>query len=149
MCIQTPWGVLQSSCNHTKPYSPSRTSHQKCNDNARHTSIVFISKTTAPLLNAIVERHGQFNTDTIAQQQQCKVKVWQEKREAHLAMVDNLHPQFSPKLQKLMDVAKEKGSSSWLVALPIENHGFTLHKSAFHDAICLRYGWQPPLLPTT
>ena len=108
--MQTPRGVLQSSCNHTKLYSPSRTSHQKCNDNARHTSIVFISKTTAPLLNAIVERHGQFTTDTIAQQQQCKVKVRQEKREAHLAMVDNLHPQFSPKLQKLMDIAKEKGS---------------------------------------
>ena len=66
-----------------------------------------------------------------------------------LAMFDNPHPQFPPKLQKLMDVAKETGSSSWLIALPIESHGFTLHKSAFRDAIYLRYGWQPPLLPTT
>ena len=104
---------------------------------------------TAPLVDAIIERHGQFNTDTIAQQQQCKVKVRQEKREAHLATTDNLHSWFPPKLQKLMDVAKEKGSSSWLVALPIESHGFTLHKSAFRDAICLRYGCQPPLFPTT
>ena len=70
-------------------------------------------------------------------------------RVAHLATFDNLHPQFPPKLQKLMDVAKEKGSSSWLVALPIKSHGFTLHKSAFCDAVCLRYGWQPPLLPAT
>ena len=37
---------------------------------------------TAPLVDAIIERHGQFNTDTIAQQQPCKVKVRQEKREA-------------------------------------------------------------------
>ena len=37
---------------------------------------------TAPLVDAIIERHGQFNTDTIAQQQLCKVKVRQEKREA-------------------------------------------------------------------
>ena len=44
---------------------------------------------------------------------------------------------------------KEKGSSGWLVALPIESHDFALHKSAFRDGICLRYGWQPPLLPTT
>ena len=51
---------------------------------------------TAPLVEAIIERHGQFNTNTIAQQQQCKVKVRQEKREAHLATVDNLHPQFPP-----------------------------------------------------
>ena len=28
-------------------------------------------------------------------------------------------------------------------------HGFSLHKSAFRDALCLRYGWQPQLLPTT
>ena len=104
---------------------------------------------TAPLVDAIIKRHGQFNTDTIAQQQQCKVKVRKEKREAHSATVDNLHPQFPPKLQKLMEMTKQKGSSSWLVALPIESHGFALHKSAFCDAICLRYGWQPPLLPTT
>ena len=36
------------------------------------------------------------------------VKMRQEKREAHLATVDNLHPQFPPKLQKLMEVAKGK-----------------------------------------
>ena len=50
-----------------------------------------------------------------------------------------------------LEVAKEnlKCSSSWLVALPIENHGFSLHKEAFRDALCLRYGWQPSLLPTT
>ena len=106
-------------------------------------------RVAAPLVDAIIEQYVQFNTDTIAQQQQCKVKVRQEKREAHVATVDNLHPQFPLKLQKLMDVAKEKGSSGWLVALPIESHGFALHKSAFCDAICLRYGWQPPLLLTT
>lgn len=33
-----------------------------------------------------------------------------------------------------MDLAREKG---WLMALPLEEHGFTLHKSAFHDAIAL------------
>ena len=26
-------------------------------------------------------------------------------------------------------------------------HGFVLHKGAFIDAICLRYGWTPPHLP--
>ena len=57
---------------------------------------------TAPSVDAIIERHGQFNTDTIAQQQQCKVKVRQEKREAHLARLT------TPKLQKLMDVGEEK-----------------------------------------
>ena len=41
----------------------------------------------------------------------------------------------------------EKGSSSWLTstALPLTEHGFCLYKSAFRDALCLRYG---PLLPS-
>ena len=32
--------------------------------------------------------------------------------------------------------------------IPIEEHGFALHKGAFRDALCLRYGWRPPLLPS-
>ena len=33
--------------------------------------------------------------------------------------------------------------------LPIKEHGFCLHKEAFRDALCLRYGWKPNVLPTT
>ena len=32
--------------------------------------------------------------------------------------------------------------------LPIEEHGFALHKGAFRDALCLRYEWLPSGLPT-
>ena len=39
-------------------------------------------------------------------------------------------------------------ASSWLSTLPIEDHGFALHKGAFRDALCFRYGWRPPLLPS-
>ena len=51
-------------------------------------------------------------------------------------------------LQKAVDMAKEKGASTWLSALPITEHGFALHKGAFKDALCLRYGWRPPRLPS-
>ena len=37
--------------------------------------------------------------------------------------------------------AQEKGASSWLTALPLEEYGFSLHKSAFRDAVALRYNW--------
>jgi len=43
-------------------------------------------------------------------------------------------------LQQCVELAKEKGSSSWLSAVPIELHGFYL-KSDFHDVLCLRYDW--------
>ena len=42
-----------------------------------------------------------------------------------------------------MELAQEKGASSWLTSLPIEEFGFALHKGAFHDALALRYNWQP------
>ena len=51
-------------------------------------------------------------------------------------------------LQRAMDVSSEKGASSWLTTLPIAEHGFALHKGAFRDALCLRYGWRPSHLPS-
>ena len=47
-----------------------------------------------------------------------------------------------------MLLAQEKGASSWLSALPIEEFGFALHKGAFRDALALRYGWTPCLVPS-
>ena len=48
-----------------------------------------------------------------------------------------------------MDLAQERGASSWLTILSLEESGLTLHKGAFRDAIALRYGWQPALIPST
>ena len=48
-----------------------------------------------------------------------------------------------------MDLAQEKGASTWLTALPIEEYGFSLHKGAFLDAVALRYGWEPSKTPSS
>ena len=45
------------------------------------------------------------------------------------------------------ELASEKGASNWLTVLPLQEHNFTLHKTAFHDAVALRYGWDPVRLP--
>ena len=47
-----------------------------------------------------------------------------------------------------MDQVSEKGASSWLTALPIQEFGFCLYKQAFRDALCVRYGWQLERLPS-
>ena len=52
-------------------------------------------------------------------------------------------------LQRAVDLAKEKGLSTWLTALPLAEHGFALHKRAFQDALALRYGWTPSEMPST
>ena len=46
-----------------------------------------------------------------------------------------------------MALAQERGASSWLTELPVAEFGFTLHKSAFRGALCLRYGWLPSRIP--
>ena len=43
--------------------------------------------------------------------------------------------------------AKEKGSSSWLTALPIESQGYILNKCEFRDSVALRYGWNVENIP--
>ena len=51
-------------------------------------------------------------------------------------------------LQHAAELASEKGASSWVTTLPIEEYGFCLHKGAFRDALSLRYNWSPSQLPT-
>ena len=47
-----------------------------------------------------------------------------------------------------MVLAQEKGVSTWLTSLPLEEFIFSLHKEAFRDVIALRYGWLPSNTPT-
>ena len=51
-------------------------------------------------------------------------------------------------LRSAVDQALDDWASSWLFARPIQEHGFTLHKGTFRDAIALRYGWEPLGLPS-
>ena len=47
-----------------------------------------------------------------------------------------------------MALAREKGSGSWLTALPIKSLGYTLNKREFQDSICLRHDWRIPNTPS-
>ena len=47
-----------------------------------------------------------------------------------------------------MEQASEKGASAWLTTISIADYGFSLHKQAFWDALCVWYGWQPARLPS-
>ena len=76
---------------------------------------------------------------------QSQKSLWAIRKEkAHLAkaQAERLKLQLSPAVQHAMELASEKGASSWLLALPLKEHGFNLSKSSFQDALCLRYGWQ-------
>ena len=43
---------------------------------------------------------------------------------------------------------KREGASSWLNAIPIEEHGLALNKQEFRDSLCLRYDLPLPNFPS-
>ena len=51
-------------------------------------------------------------------------------------------------MKRCVELASEKGASNWLSVLPVEEHGFHLSKGDFRNALCMRYGWMLPNLPS-
>ena len=78
-----------------------------------------------------------------------KKNIRKSNRQRQVQLAVNVYDQLPPQLKRCVDLAKEKGSSSWLSVLPLEDHGFYLHKGEFRDALCLRYGWQLGSTPLT
>ena len=71
------------------------------------------------------------------------------KRQCYSKNSSDLHQQLSSLLQLAVNLATEKGASSWLTTLPLEEYGFALHKSALQDALALHYGWLPLRTPSS
>ena len=46
--------------------------------------------------------------------------------------------------KRAFSMASEKGSSSWLSALPLRSLGYCLNKKDFRDSLLLRYNWPIP-----
>ena len=69
-----------------------------------------------------------------------KSSVQSAKHDVHLAEAEALFNQLLPAQQRLLECTREKGASSRVTTLPIDKQGFLLHKGAFRDALCLRYG---------
>ena len=84
--------------------------------------------------------------DTMHDQQCAKATV---RRLAQCNKTTQLKTKLPRHLQRAMELCSEKGASSWLSCLPIEEHGFALPKGDFRDALCMRYNWQPTQLPST
>ena len=74
-------------------------------------------------------------------QHHAKNRYRSQKRAKQKEHTEEIQRQLPNSLRRCMELSQEKGASTWLTALPIENHGFALHKSAFRDALSLRYNW--------
>ena len=88
------------------------------------------------------------NITELAHPQITLMELRRERLKAQTDAAARVKPQLSPDLRRLVDLASQKGASSWLTALPLQEHGFALSKGTFRDALRLRYGWQLDNLPT-
>ena len=113
-----------------------------------YTEYVTSTQISAPLVALIIAQENNYSID---QRELRKIKADTRalKHKKHEERAKELKKTFKPPLQRAVDQAMEKGASTWLSVLPIEEHGFGLHKGVFRDALCLRYAWQIPRLPQT
>ena len=102
---------------------------------------------TSALQDHILLQNHEYGYDILAKQLEFKATIANSNKERSLRDADDLYYLLPDSLQRAVTLVREKGSSTWLTALPLAEHGFTLHKGAFHDALALRYGWTLCNLP--
>ena len=101
----------------------------------------FSCELSRPLVDLILQQSVTLPYDFI--DSQCVI-LKQLSQAKHQSQVDTVQSVLARSLHNLclaLECCQEKGASSWLSAIPIEQHGFTLHKTDFTDALCLHYGW--------
>ena len=76
-------------------------------------------------------------------------KLFRRKLEIAHARQKSLLEAWDGKRRRQIEILPEQGSSSWLTALPLKEHGFWLKKQDFRDVLALRYDWQLHNIPST
>ena len=117
---------------------------------AQHAASEFTAsvKITEPLTNVILHQGTDYSYEVVEAQLAAKADISKQRKTHQSEAALQLRESLSTPLQRVMDLAQEKGASTWLTALPIEEYGFSLHKGAFLDAVALRYGWEPSKTPS-
>ena len=106
------------------------------------------SKLSDPLVSLIHEGIHSYLEAARAEQRQVKAALRSQNRTSAKEEADDLKQRLPRPQQLSMEQTSERGASSWLTTIPVAEHGFTLHKQDFRDALCLRYGWRPSRLPS-
>ena len=104
---------------------------------------------SSPLISLLLDQSDIISYEHYTLQQEAKQTIRSNKAQSLSEKATTVRESLSPPLQKLFVIANERGSSTWLSVLPLKTHGYHLHKGAFWDGLCLRYGWDPPHLPDT
>ena len=105
-------------------------------------------RVTVPLVSIFLEQDPVFSVNVLNEYLVLKQEIYLENPCRCGEVADTLHPLLPLELQHAREFAYLNGASSWLTVLPLDEHGFSLHKGDFRDAVCLPYGWPLLHLPT-
>ena len=101
----------------------------------------------APPVEHIVKQDESIN-DIQGELKHQKKEAYMSKFKSLQAAATKLKAELPTTPQRSVELATETGASNWLTTIPLDRYGFTLHKGAYRDALCLQYGWLTPQLPT-
>ena len=103
-------------------------------------------KVSAPLVSKIIaQSHG---TPDDADVRGLKYSVRREKDDDIKEKLEQLKTSLPKRTRRAVDLACEKGASSWLTAIPLKDMNFDLSRREFRDALRLRYDWAIPDSPS-
>ena len=93
---------------------------------------------TKKLTAALVEQQEIYKEDTTVSKA-TKSSITLHRRTRNEELKKKILSSMSETGKLTMELASEKGASSWLTALPVQQFGYLLNKQQFTDALCLRY----------
>ena len=105
------------------------------------------NKVTKPLQSLLLSQTSTFSSDIRGEQLLIKNELYHMKFSMTSSNKASLLEGATTSLKRSIELASENGASNWLSVLPLQEYNFSLHKTAFHDAVALRYGWDPARLP--
>ena len=101
---------------------------------------------TAPHVNSMVTQGSTIPARELMEERKCEISA--KGRAAAKSRIDRIDESLSPDLLQSVQQTRDKGASSWLNAIAIEEHGLALNKQEFRDSLCLHYNPPLPNLPS-
>lgn len=91
-----------------------------------------------------MDQGTEYSIDVLCSQLTARAACTKMSHEQFNSVFSSTVDALSLNLRFFVELAQERGASTWLFSLPICEHGFVLHKAAFRDALAFHYGWPPP-----
>ena len=96
---------------------------------------------TQPLMSLVLQQNDRDLQKAQQEQHIQKRQLRLSRQEKLKNIATSVLSELPNSLRQCALAAQEKGASSWLAALSLEQHVFSLSKREFYDALALRYGW--------